>query len=83
MRALLRNVGGWTTRHAFACRVTGLAAIVALAASLSVSAEKQNARINRTYPEGVHDGARKWIFWHIDDAVEASVRESRARRGLK
>jgi hypothetical protein len=83
MRALFHLFGAWTSRHAFACRVTGLAMVIALAATLSVSAERQNERINRTYPEGVHDGARKWIFWHVDDAVEAMVRESRARRNLK
>jgi len=67
MRALLQRFGAWTGRHAFACRVIGLGAVVALAASLSVSAERQRALVTSYHPLPVQKVFLDANFWREDE----------------
>jgi hypothetical protein len=67
MRARLRRIGAWTDRHAFACRLIGLGAVVALMTILSISEERQRTRFDSAYTHGMRELFRKANFWRVDD----------------
>lgn len=87
MRALFQHFGAWTERHGFACRVIGLAAIVAFTAGLSISAEQQRMRFESVFTHGMRELFRKANFWRIDDTFlrerNARLLEIRAREAEK
>ncbi|HTI86090.1 MAG TPA: hypothetical protein VL966_05755 [Alphaproteobacteria bacterium] len=83
MRALVQRIGAWTDRHAFACRVAGLAAVVAFTAVLSISEERQRARFESVFTHSMRELFRKANFWRIDETFlrnrEEAMRDIRAR----
>jgi hypothetical protein len=77
MSALLRRVGAWADRHAFACRLIGLAAIVVLVAVLSISAERQRALVTSYHPLPQQKSFLEAVFWLEN---ETSLREWQERK---
>lgn len=77
MRALLGRFGAWTGRHAFACRLVGLAAIVALVAGLSISAERQRALVTSYHPLPKQKRFLEAVFWREN---ETSLRQWQERK---
>jgi hypothetical protein len=79
MRALFQRIGAWTNRHAFACRLIGLAAVVALTAALSVSAERQREKFQSVFSHPMREIFRKANFWRVDDDFMEARREAMQR----
>jgi hypothetical protein len=77
MRAIVQYVRAWTGRHALVCRLTGLAVIVALAAGLSVSAERQRTLVTSYHPLPHQKSFLEANFWRED---EESLRAWRERK---
>ncbi|MGE5537241.1 MAG: hypothetical protein ACM30I_01380 [Gemmatimonas sp.] len=77
MRARLLRFGAWMDRHPLACRLSGLAGVVALAAVLSISAERQRALVTSYHALPTQKSFREAVFWYED---ERSLREWQERQ---